>query len=241
MDLLGTDRTSRCLPGQLGLRLNPDQLGLPGRHVIEIVRLNLATGQDVDSLERFGLGITAAILVTSDAGDDAIDGVGNLLLRPPSACSPCRKFHDDPPRDRFPLWLSQTLALWQYANMENGRIGYLQLVANDTQAPNRIRELREARGLAQNQLAEIINVTPSALNKLERGTRGLNQEWMRRIAKALGCAPVDILPDADNPSRLSAEEQEMLDRLRAATKRDRETLLRVSEAIIPYSVPSKAA
>jgi transcriptional regulator with XRE-family HTH domain len=133
----------------------------------------------------------------------------------------------------FPLWLSQIVALWQYANMETSRIGYLRFVANENDAPNRIRELREAKGLNQAQLAELANVTPSALNKLEKGHRGLDLDWMLRLAPLLECSPADLLPDYANPFRLRDHERDVVERMRAASSKELETFDKVADAILP--------
>lgn len=117
--------------------------------------------------------------------------------------------------------------------MEIGRIGYLRCVANENDAPNRIRELREAKGLTQAQLAALANVTPSALNKLEKGSRGLDLDWMLRLAPLLGCAAADLLPDHANPNRLSDDELEVIQRRRAASAKERETFDRVADAMLP--------
>lgn len=119
--------------------------------------------------------------------------------------------------------------------MESRQNGYLRRVANDTNVPNRIRELREAKGLSQKRLAELANVTPSALNKLEMGTRGLDQDWMRRLAPLLDVAPADLLPIEDNPDILSLEERELIERFRAANSRDRHIIATLSEVVVPFN------
>nr|WP_243848033.1 helix-turn-helix transcriptional regulator [Sphingomonas oligoaromativorans] len=118
--------------------------------------------------------------------------------------------------------------------METCRIGYLGAVANDTHAPNRIRKLREAQGLSQKALADLINVTPSALNKIEMGTRGLDQEWMRRIARVLNCSSADLLPDEENPDRLTTEERALIERYRSASEREKVILDGLSEVVVPF-------
>lgn len=99
---------------------------------------------------------------------------------------------------------------------------------------NRIRELREAVGMTQVELARLANMTPPALQKVEVGSRKLDQQWLRRLAPHLGVTPAELLPDEDNGWRLSAEEQAFIARFRAARQRDRDTFLRVSEAILPF-------
>lgn len=126
------------------------------------------------------------------------------------------------------------MPLWQYTNMANVQIGYIRLVANNDPAPNRIRELREAIGLSQADLARLANVTPSALNKLEKGTRGLDLDWMRRLAPLLGVAPAELLPIADNPDILTEEERMLIEARRSVGHAERETFDRVSDAVLGW-------
>jgi transcriptional regulator with XRE-family HTH domain len=58
---------------------------------------------------------------------------------------------------------------------------------------NRIREIREAKGLSQPQLAEKVGTSQPQMDRLEKGQRRLTQEWMQRIAKALKCEPGDLI------------------------------------------------
>lgn len=63
---------------------------------------------------------------------------------------------------------------------------------------NRIRELREAKGLSADQLAEIVDPPTSGaqIRRLEVGARKLTEDWMRRIAGALEVNPADLLENA---------------------------------------------
>lgn len=59
----------------------------------------------------------------------------------------------------------------------------------------RIRELREQRGLTRSQLAEMAGVTMEAVKKWEtRGIEHAQYGAMRRLARALG-VPMDELDD----------------------------------------------
>jgi transcriptional regulator with XRE-family HTH domain len=121
------------------------------------------------------------------------------------------------------------------------RIGYDRRVANDDEAPNRIREWREKRGLSQVDLARLLHVTPSALNKVEKGTRGLDQLWMRRIGAALNVSPAELLPAEDNPWALDSEERKLIDSYRHAEERDREKLQIVADVVLGYRHQGMAA
>ena len=62
--------------------------------------------------------------------------------------------------------------------------------------PNRIREVREKRGLTIGVLAERTDVSSSQIYRLERGARELTLTWMRRLSAALECSvPELLLPD----------------------------------------------
>ena len=58
---------------------------------------------------------------------------------------------------------------------------------------NRIRELREARGLTQAQLAELVGTTGQQMGRLEAGARKLTVEWMQLLAPALGVNMADLM------------------------------------------------
>ncbi len=70
--------------------------------------------------------------------------------------------------------------------------------------PNRIRPLREERGLTQDTLAERMGTTKMQVSRLERGERRLTQGWMEKIAAALACHPADLLPGAAAPGQAPA-------------------------------------
>lgn len=100
---------------------------------------------------------------------------------------------------------------------------------------NRLREMRKAAGVTQKALADATGVTQGAISNLENGTRPLTIEWMRAFARVLGCAAADLLDSGDNPDRLSDEERELVQRYRAASQQERQTLSRVAEAVVPFT------
>ena len=111
-----------------------------------------------------------------------------------------------------------------------------------TEYPNRIYELRRAKGWSQLDLAEIVGCSKMHISGMERGKRELSLEWMSRLAQAFNVPPVDILADVDNPHRLTDEEQRFLETYRAADPQTKESIQRVTEALMPYKhIPSKAA
>lgn len=69
-------------------------------------------------------------------------------------------------------------------------------------ASNRIAEQRELKDWTQEQLADKVGTHKQQIWKLEHGKIRLSQDWMERIASALGCRVVDLLPHDPNISRL---------------------------------------
>ena len=60
-------------------------------------------------------------------------------------------------------------------------------------AMNRIREIRDAAGMTQEELAEKVGTTANHIWRLETGRTNLTHEWMSRLAEALNCTPADLI------------------------------------------------
>lgn len=60
---------------------------------------------------------------------------------------------------------------------------------------NRIREIRKERALTQSELAKILGVNQSIVQKLETGVTDLDLPWIMKISKALDISPLELLPD----------------------------------------------
>lgn len=58
---------------------------------------------------------------------------------------------------------------------------------------DRIRELREQRGLSQAALRRVSGISISVIYRAERGDV-VSPNTARRLAAALGCKPADLLP-----------------------------------------------
>jgi DNA-binding XRE family transcriptional regulator len=58
---------------------------------------------------------------------------------------------------------------------------------------NRIKELREARGMTQTDLAELVGAHWQTIQRLEVGTTRLDTDWMERLAKPLKVHPADLI------------------------------------------------
>jgi transcriptional regulator with XRE-family HTH domain len=82
--------------------------------------------------------------------------------------------------------------------------------------PNRIRELREARGMSRAALAERAETAAAQIQKLELGLRQLTHTWMLKLAPALDCAPADLLPESGK-AELHKRENAVATKLLAGT------------------------
>lgn len=56
----------------------------------------------------------------------------------------------------------------------------------------RVREIRQAKGLTQWELAQRTGIHPVNLSKIERGDFRLYPGWKRRIAEALGVREAEL-------------------------------------------------
>ncbi|MDR1009391.1 MAG: helix-turn-helix transcriptional regulator [Rickettsiales bacterium] len=63
--------------------------------------------------------------------------------------------------------------------------------------PNKIRILRKMSGKSMQDLADRLDVSLSAISKIEKGYRKINQEQMMTVADFLGCAMTDIFISED--------------------------------------------
>ncbi len=66
--------------------------------------------------------------------------------------------------------------------------------------PNQLRMLRRVRGRRMVELADLLGLTISALSKIEKGYRRLNEEQLKKVAKFLDC-PYESLFVADGSSQ----------------------------------------
>jgi transcriptional regulator with XRE-family HTH domain len=60
---------------------------------------------------------------------------------------------------------------------------------------HRLRELRTERGISQDDLARATDVHPTAIGRLERGSREPRLTTILRIARGLDCEPGKLLDD----------------------------------------------
>ncbi|MCL2438906.1 MAG: helix-turn-helix domain-containing protein [Alphaproteobacteria bacterium] len=77
--------------------------------------------------------------------------------------------------------------------------------------PNKIRILRKMAGKSMQELADKLDVSLSAISKIEKGYRKINQEQMMVVSDFLGCSLNDIFisEDKDDETILNAWKQEI--------------------------------
>ncbi|XBQ15826.1 MAG: helix-turn-helix transcriptional regulator [Oceanicaulis sp.] len=92
--------------------------------------------------------------------------------------------------------------------------------------PHRLREIRHARGLTIEQLAELVGLTYQTVQRYETGDRSLRVEDLPRFAAVLKCRPGDLVDDdSADPDELVAR-----DLFRKLSREDRKRLLAAMNA-----------
>ena len=68
---------------------------------------------------------------------------------------------------------------------------------------NKVRTIRKASGLTQEQMAEKAGITEGYLGTIERGEKWARPEVLEQLAKALKVAPGDLFPPGKSGRRPS--------------------------------------
>lgn len=68
------------------------------------------------------------------------------------------------------------------------RYGYIRWMGE-----NRLYELRKRRGMTLDALAQAVGTTKMQIQRLEKGTRRLSDQWIYRLAPVLGVSPGQLL------------------------------------------------
>lgn len=70
---------------------------------------------------------------------------------------------------------------------------------------NRIRQIREGKGLTQDQLAERMGTRGATIHRLEVGKMELTEKWMRRFKDALDVPIPELLEEPEHHAPLGVE------------------------------------
>jgi transcriptional regulator with XRE-family HTH domain len=101
----------------------------------------------------------------------------------------------------------------------------------------RVRELREARGLSQEALAERTELAVETISRTERGTLLPSLGTLRALARGLELPMKDLLEEGEERSLpgllLSEEEREVVQRLRRLPAEARFGLVHLLRAVTP--------
>lgn len=116
-----------------------------------------------------------------------------------------------------------------------------RLVGSPRRRPaNRIKALREARGLTLDALAERAGTTNQQICHLEAGRRRLTVDWLCRLGEALGCHPWALVADIA-PSTLSSQDEDVLQAFAVLTPAEREAALVLLRALARKRVRPRAS
>lgn len=75
----------------------------------------------------------------------------------------------------------------------------------EKQIGHRIQYLRKRRGLTQEQLSEMIDISPNHLSAIERGVYGIKLKTLVRIMLCLDCSANDVFADVIKIENLKKE------------------------------------
>ena len=91
----------------------------------------------------------------------------------------------------------------------------------------RIKELREAKGLTQTQLAEMARLSRSQLSEIETEKKPANTLRLSSIAKALGVEVDELF----SPTSMDSYKALILDLMQGMDAQDRESLINHAKAL----------
>jgi transcriptional regulator with XRE-family HTH domain len=205
----------------------------PERHGVEVVRLDLPIGEKEDALDCISVR-------PSPTGFPVVPDLPNGSDS--SRCSVKRVTAPDPPLSQWGVGTNfahrrMCKPISYYLTRLGKRITGSFVSADILQfcpmerAQNRLREIRIAAGLSQEELGGRVGVHKVTISDLERGKVEMTLSYMRRLAKALGVAPADLLVDDDNPNRLASDERDMVQAFRDAPEVARSFLLTSAMAV----------
>ena len=218
----------------------------PARHVIKVVGFDFAVSEAKEALHQIrprddgvlrALNPTDVRLVGAEFGRNPTLGFSFLF-------APINQLHGYPPS------LARGVSDANYAapsylvnghgdlpGAEYAPVAYIYQM----HPGNRIRQLRKAAGLTQEQLADRTGFAQDRISNYENGRRPLRLAEMRVIARELGCSPADLLADDDNPERLSPQEKALLEAFRSSSRDAQHFLLASAQAVSDQEDPQRTA
>lgn len=95
----------------------------------------------------------------------------------------------------------------------------------------RIKKAREAKGLTQEQLAEIVNLSPTHISVIERGVKSPKLETFINIANALAVTADSLLLDVLNHS-LQITTDELSEQIKKLSPKEQQKILKIILVLI---------
>ena len=97
-----------------------------------------------------------------------------------------------------------------------------------------MKQIRVARGLAQRDLADLVGVDQSTIQRAEAMKDGARMEVYRMVAQALNVEIADLFTDARSP-----EELQILEGFRLAGARERQMMIAMASAVKALPAPDE--
>lgn len=110
-----------------------------------------------------------------------------------------------------------------------------QIVVSHQEIGERIKLLRQDKGMTQVELAKRLEITQSNLSAIERGVRGVTVNQVVRLARGLGASTDDILFDQKGPEAGKRPAKKLMRRLRHVeelTEADQRILLQLLDGLL---------
>ena len=95
----------------------------------------------------------------------------------------------------------------------------------------RIQELRKKRGITQEELAEVIDISPHYLSALERGLYNIKLEILVKILNYLDCSADEVFCEVVNKS-FAVSSSRLSERLEALPMEEQNKILAVVDTMI---------
>ena len=86
----------------------------------------------------------------------------------------------------------------------------------------RLRQIRKAAGLTQQQLADQVGIGKSYVSEIESGRKQINGKLLDAFSRALGCSPYELIEDPTLSEEIAAH----IAVLRSLSETDRQAVLR---------------
>jgi len=96
----------------------------------------------------------------------------------------------------------------------------------------RLRNLRQSRGMSQEQVAHIADITPAYLGQVERGTKNITVHTLEKVCTALNITLADFFSTAKERDRSIDEvSNQILHQLHDKSKSEKQAILKMVKLV----------